>query len=451
LRQTLNLSLSLLFLLLAGFSFAQDTLTGFVTTGLRDKPLPDASVHIEGTTIGTVTDRYGRYRLVVEETQVTLAVSYIGYETKRIPLDLSEKNERLTIRLEEKVNTLAPVAVSSSRIELAHNAPKYWVIDYELQENRIVLLLASGRKSILRLSNFYSETQDEMELEGFKYSRGLVNFREDLSKREHYLKESKHIYKDYKGDIHLISGEQFNELYFKDDSIFMFADGTLSQLEKFVLPISYSVNNCLYWQEISDHNQRIRYVCTDTTTGATTYCEVFDQVDARTAQHWYVRSYFPKPNDAGIMGEIAVEQLYDERVKFQATGFYRSLLSKPEYAPLLLVRDTFYLLDHINGRLLVLDQHLNIQSEIDIYYHHQKEWHKQVHVDDATGKVYLEFMMGGLKELRELNLTTGEVVARHRLEEQTFPEKVRVFDGYAYYMYRGKSDATKRYLYKQRL
>ena len=47
------------------------------------EPLPGATITVQGTTIGTVSDLEGRYSLSVPEGAV-LRVSYIGYETQRI-------------------------------------------------------------------------------------------------------------------------------------------------------------------------------------------------------------------------------------------------------------------------------------------------------------------------------------------------------------------------------
>ncbi|MEM6395260.1 MAG: carboxypeptidase-like regulatory domain-containing protein [Bacteroidota bacterium] len=58
-------------------------LRGQITDEATDEPLVAASIQIQGTPKGTVTDLDGRYELEVENGQ-TLIVSYTGYQSKKI-------------------------------------------------------------------------------------------------------------------------------------------------------------------------------------------------------------------------------------------------------------------------------------------------------------------------------------------------------------------------------
>jgi TonB-dependent SusC/RagA subfamily outer membrane receptor len=71
------------------------------------EPMPGATVTIEGSTSGTVTDVDGNFSIDVDEGAV-LVVSFIGYKTKRIPV--SNQNE-LTISMELDASSLEEVVV----------------------------------------------------------------------------------------------------------------------------------------------------------------------------------------------------------------------------------------------------------------------------------------------------------------------------------------------------
>jgi TonB-dependent starch-binding outer membrane protein SusC len=70
-------------LLLLGFtltSYAQTgRVTGTVTDGTTGETLPGASVLVQGTTTGTVTNMDGRFELNVPSGQITLVASFLGY------------------------------------------------------------------------------------------------------------------------------------------------------------------------------------------------------------------------------------------------------------------------------------------------------------------------------------------------------------------------------------
>lgn len=83
---------------------AQQTkkITGTVTDAGTGEKLPGAAVRINDTQKGTITDMNGVFQLSgITSIEVTLNVSYIGYQTKSIPVDLEgEKSINVDVKLE---------------------------------------------------------------------------------------------------------------------------------------------------------------------------------------------------------------------------------------------------------------------------------------------------------------------------------------------------------------
>jgi TonB-linked SusC/RagA family outer membrane protein len=77
-----------LLLVLTGNSFAQTrTITGTVTDASDGSPLPGVTVIVSGRTgIGTVTDMNGRYSLNVPEGSQALEFSFVGMQSRTMPL-----------------------------------------------------------------------------------------------------------------------------------------------------------------------------------------------------------------------------------------------------------------------------------------------------------------------------------------------------------------------------
>ena len=77
-RQTI-----IIFLLLftAGGLFAQQTVTGNVTSAEDNSPLPGASIVLQGTTTGAVTDANGNYSIDLPDLTGTLSFSFIGFQS----------------------------------------------------------------------------------------------------------------------------------------------------------------------------------------------------------------------------------------------------------------------------------------------------------------------------------------------------------------------------------
>lgn len=59
-------------------------ITGKVTSG--QQPLPGVSILVKGTSIGTATDKNGEYSITMKDDKAVLVFSYIGFETKEVPV-----------------------------------------------------------------------------------------------------------------------------------------------------------------------------------------------------------------------------------------------------------------------------------------------------------------------------------------------------------------------------
>lgn len=136
-----NLLLTLCFLVTGAMLYGQGTIKGQLTDESSGDALVGAAVMVKGTTNGTITDLDGNFMLenVSEGTQ-TIEISYIGYSTKNMSVEVGSGNsdmgnvamETSGIGLEEVVVTgvmdivrdrRTPVAVSTiSAIELQSKA-----------------------------------------------------------------------------------------------------------------------------------------------------------------------------------------------------------------------------------------------------------------------------------------------------------------------------------------
>lgn len=77
-------------LILVGSSVAwaqSDTVSGTVTNAQTGDPMIGVNILVVGTTTGTVTDANGHYSLTVSSLQDTLRFSFIGFQTKTVPID----------------------------------------------------------------------------------------------------------------------------------------------------------------------------------------------------------------------------------------------------------------------------------------------------------------------------------------------------------------------------
>ena len=83
------LQILLLALLIPIWSFGQNDfrIRGKVTSAEDKQPLPGVTVVVKNTTIGTTTDIDGNFSLSVSSEADALVFSFIGMESKEVPID----------------------------------------------------------------------------------------------------------------------------------------------------------------------------------------------------------------------------------------------------------------------------------------------------------------------------------------------------------------------------
>ncbi|NBC65589.1 MAG: carboxypeptidase-like regulatory domain-containing protein, partial [Bacteroidetes bacterium] len=93
-----------LFLLIVNPAFSQTDIEGTVYDAQSGETLPSATVLLEGTYRGTITNAEGHFSITVNELPATLQIRYIGYESARVeisqdtslPIDVDELNVSVT-------------------------------------------------------------------------------------------------------------------------------------------------------------------------------------------------------------------------------------------------------------------------------------------------------------------------------------------------------------------
>ncbi|HET9278098.1 MAG TPA: SusC/RagA family TonB-linked outer membrane protein, partial [Flavitalea sp.] len=99
--------LACLLLSLKGFS-QERTITGTVKDQ-NSTPVNGATVTVKGTTVATQTNETGNFSILMPDGKNILVVSYVGSETKEVPV---VNQEAITIALKSNANTLSDVVVT---------------------------------------------------------------------------------------------------------------------------------------------------------------------------------------------------------------------------------------------------------------------------------------------------------------------------------------------------
>ena len=112
-----------------GMALAQTTVTGKVVSQEDGEPVIGASIKIEGTKTGTVTDVDGNFSLVAPSGNAKLVISYLGMKSQKVVA-----KSKMKIVLEGEDNTLNDVVVTALGVSRQKKALGYAVTELKGDE-----------------------------------------------------------------------------------------------------------------------------------------------------------------------------------------------------------------------------------------------------------------------------------------------------------------------------
>lgn len=116
-------------ILSTGIALAQTTVTGKVVSQEDGEPVIGASIKIEGTKTGTVTDVDGNFSLVAPSGNAKLVISYLGMKSQKVVA-----KSKMKIVLEGEDNTLNDVVVTALGVSRQKKALGYAVTELKGDE-----------------------------------------------------------------------------------------------------------------------------------------------------------------------------------------------------------------------------------------------------------------------------------------------------------------------------
>src|SRR5260221_2350213 len=96
--------------------FAQTVISGAVTDGATQQPLPGVNIIVKGSVAGTITDREGKYTLKVSQNPpFIISFSFIGFHTEEA--EIKDANTTYDLVMKEETILGQEVVISASRVE----------------------------------------------------------------------------------------------------------------------------------------------------------------------------------------------------------------------------------------------------------------------------------------------------------------------------------------------
>ncbi len=134
---------------LSTISLAQVNLSGKVVEEESLEPLPYATVVLSGTTKGTVTNVDGFFSILgIQSDTLSLVVSYVGYESLIVLVNISSMQDLLIIKLKPLSSQLQEVIISANVYKIMNASSGVSVAS--VSPRQLSLLPSIGETDIFR-------------------------------------------------------------------------------------------------------------------------------------------------------------------------------------------------------------------------------------------------------------------------------------------------------------
>lgn len=343
-------------------------------------------------------------------------------DTVRISIEMEANKGRILQTVDVKAPGVPDTVFESKRLSVA---------DFELLENGNLVLLAYPKQ--LK-----------------KGSELLLYDGMDVLNTFSVPGVAEELVHDYRGNPHVLCKDNVYGLYIDNAQIGI---GTIDKgyYLKYLAPIVDTNYSKMFFSNFSKDYPAFNYFAFDQLDS--TYTKIIEIKDElmmelyRSEYKWVdVRTKLWAKNkeyETGIDAEVWVGANY-----FTQSPYYKEL-----YAPMFLKNDTVIVFDYYKDKMYFFDAAGNKLDSVAIYHHYQPKttgWQRELIQDRFTGEIYALFDKAGYSYLGQIDLKTGEIKEKVRLEFR-YIEKIAIQNNFVYYIYRPFESTQKKFLYKERL
>jgi hypothetical protein len=432
-RKSLKIFLLLNLLCFGAFiSHAQDILVihGEIRNQVTGIPIEGVNIRLQNTYAGTSTNFQGVFELRVSSFPATLIITHIGYFGKQI-IVAQPQSDSVIVLLSPRMITLGETEITAEN-QKVFKGKEQEIIDYEFQDTNLLILSYNVKKN-----------RTELILTDEHFDTTHI---QDIS----YLKNPKQLFKDCTGSCHLLTNDSAYQVYFDNQSIQLIYP---INLDKFFLILGdclFETRTHVAFERKSNSTPNKDYAAQDVSDlpslslGDEKWNHLFYLVNKNThvttilnhVYEWkkkidaYDHAYFVfSPDSKRSFGDI---------LRFSEMVYY-----KPAFQTLKILNDTIYYFNHLESRIDVYSDSLVLIDTVHINYHNLQNWKQVIITDKVKNKAYTIFTIGAKYSVSEINLHSGSLKEVCKVEK-LFPSKIRINNGYLYFIYNDLNNAYGR-------
>ena len=420
------------FFIITGAVLAQSTVFSGIIVSKDGNPIPLVNVFSEKSSNGCFSDIEGRFSLILSNKNQKIELSHVGYKTIQYAVDLKNyKGDSLYQHfvMEKDVEALAELELKGNEIRRAYNRPNIRILDFDFYDDGFIMLIAEEKGYKLRWIDSNETLVYDIDLD----------------------QHPKDLYKDCYNNFFVVYRATVAQVFVNEEKRWL--EKTCSMLD-----FNTKIKNCVvasgdyvYISEYSKHNQGIKYYKWNKKEGdVSLFSAIFDKYGYANAsgEMALINSLGGSENSNPMLeSKVSVRTSRKIAVLYE---FYKNILSKPEYQPLLPLNNELFLCNHISDTIYVHHFDGRFKRSFPIDYHKKKGW-KALIVDANGSSLFARCRRDGMAYLLEIDTNTGAVIGTTQLKKHTFPATVRIKDHIAYYLYKDNGYFTETNIYQQNL
>ncbi len=444
LKSFLNLFLCLVFALGAVLAKAQQPaeITVSLINASTQEAIPGAYLSIlPSQTKGEISNSKGKCTFKVSTDELCLRISNIQFNDTTVCVSNIVKGEKrsITIKLtESQVNLPDAEVFAGPDTVFGHDL--YHVADYMLGRNQLYLLVYEHEKMLKKASE-----QKEDQYNGCR----VILQKEGKTKSVVTRSVCYGFYDQFPGQCILNTQEgKFWVLETEEDLVLQPIDP--QEFKTNIAPIVDTLGSKIFASTFFENYPAFDYLHFSMTDTAS-------QILVSIENEWMMeqfRSEYKWLSGRGKLEAFRTEQrtgIDKEVVGGFMSGFSETVYYEPLYAPLFASQDQVYIFDHYRDVLYRVDQNAVIQDSIPISYHKEREsrfWQEQIIFDPIQERCFAVYERLGNAYLKQINLETGALGEAIQLTYR-YPERINVYNGEVYYLYRPFESPQKKFLYRE--
>ncbi len=419
------------------FLFAVYGMQGFTQTlkGIvideNNKPIVNVTLTDTINRTQTLTGKDGQFELEVSDKSI-VKISHIGYTT--VFLNKQQFSEPFQIfRLLPFNHQLKEVTVSGNRLKKVIDDESENILDY-LVYSEFILVLKSYRGQKYISLNDQKKTFDSFLLP-------------DIN--------AKKLFEDCFGNVHILSKDSCYQIHI-DTSLYIVDVNSIKRFNNYLKPCVAEFDSTLVFSSFTNHNKK--YALTSVNKGSPdkkTFYVSWDKVAEKVAREDFsiilAAYYLETPEeenivDLGIWSGDLIEVITNSSSNLPQVVWYKNISSKEINVSTLKSRDYLITFDFLNQDIHRFDHNGKEVNQIKLPDTPGKD--KSIQYDRHQNKFYLQSRNKSTYHFFSIDPKTGEMTKVLHLYEEGFPEKVKIHNGWLYFL---KSHSGFYKLYKVKL